>query len=147
MPDPARLTPGHPLVPKGKVVLVGIVAWSDLTPDLTELRFRVRLVKSGMKGWGDRPAAERAILDALTDKEWDWRTLRGLERATGLERSVILKFLEQVPHPDGIERMESPEYGTVYRLKSRWRTFIERLFNVLDRVLDYLSLGMRSQNA
>lgn len=79
---------------------------------------------------------ERKIFAALSDPQWDWRTLAGLERATGLSRSAILEIL--CMHDSEIEAGSIPGHGIVFRLQGR-----EEHRSLLEKTLDYISLGAR----
>lgn len=134
----------HAAIPKSKIFVPGMIALSDLPSDLRDVSFRIWPFKPGMEGWGAMTQADQLMFTALTDKEWDWRTLAGFEKSTGLDENVILDFLKR--YSDKLERVESAEYGTtLYRLKSRWKLITEWLLNRLDQTLDYISLGMRAK--
>lgn len=79
---------------------------------------------------------ERRVFEALSDPQWDWRTLAGLERATSLPRSEILEILCR--HDSEIEAETVPEHGMVFRLKGR-----EQQISWMEKTLDYISLGAR----
>ena len=79
---------------------------------------------------------ERKVFDALGDPEWDWRTLAGLEQATGLPRAEILDVLST--HHSKIDTESSPEHGLIFRLKEHPKDQ-----SILEKALDYMSLGAR----
>lgn len=79
---------------------------------------------------------EEKVLEALRDPNWDWRTLAGLERTTGLPRPVILEVL--CTHDLEIEARTMPQHGMVFRLRTQ-----EKHQSLLEKTLDYLSLGAR----
>ena len=83
---------------------------------------------------------EEKILRALDDPKWDWRTLAGLERSTGLSQSDILSVLNNVA--DRIEVTSSEEHGLLFRLKTRTASSVPPL----EKFWDFMSLGRRSRS-
>jgi len=79
---------------------------------------------------------ERKVFEALGDSQWDWRTLPGLEQATGLPRSAILEILSA--HHSKVEAESAPDHGMIFRLKDHRE---DR--TVIERTLEYMSLGAR----
>jgi|SRR5215472_14175924 len=82
------------------------------------------------------------IFKALEDPNWDWRTLAGIGRDTGLEESVITDVLDQ--NQERLEFSQSEEFGRLVRLKTRKVRPTQLITGMLDIVLDILSLGKRS---
>ncbi len=80
---------------------------------------------------------KQKVFAALKDPNWDWRSMEGIESATGLPRVEILKVL--VHHNSKIETSQSQEHGTVYRLKKTKKS--QKDEPLLQRALDYLTLG------
>ena len=81
----------------------------------------------------------------LKRSEVDWRTLDGLQQSTSLPRDVILEWLQR--HPVIIEHMLTPDHGVVFRAKDPRRSANEKFYLWIDKVLDYVSFGKRSQRA
>jgi hypothetical protein len=88
---------------------------------------------------------QHLMLRALGDRGWDWRTLEGLQRSTNLPSDVVLQWLAD--HSVIVERMSTLDHGLVYRLRDPRRSRNERFYLWIDRVLDYVSFGKRSQSA
>jgi hypothetical protein len=84
---------------------------------------------------------EEKVLKALDDPKWDWRTLAGLERSTGLSQNDVLSALNDVA--DRIEVTNSEERGLLFRLKNRTASPAP----ALEKFLDFISLGKRSRGA
>jgi hypothetical protein len=80
----------------------------------------------------------QAVFAALGDPKWDWRTLHGIEKSTGLDASEILQVIDQ--HSVAVESRESRS-GTLYRLRNH-RASLQHA-HPLQRLLDYLSFGRR----
>jgi hypothetical protein len=59
---------------------------------------------------------EDKVLSALSDPRWDWRTLEGLERSTGLPQTTITSILNRLA--DRIEAASSTR-GLIFRVKDR----------------------------
>lgn len=85
---------------------------------------------------------QSAIFKALEDPNWDWRTLPGIGRATGLEESVIMDVLDQ--NQERLEFLQSQEFGMLVRLKTREVKPAQGIAGMLDTILDMLSLGKRT---
>jgi len=93
--------------------------------------------------WTDSALDEELIFIALNDKNWDWRTLSGLERSTRLSRQVIIHFLKR--HSNKIEESVATDHDDlVFRLKNRRRSIAEWFIDRSYQALDYFSLGKRS---
>ena len=71
--------------------------------------------------------------------KWDWRTLAGLERSTGLSQNDILSILNDLA--DRIEVTSSEEHGLLFRLKARTASSVPPL----EKFWDFISLGQRSR--
>jgi hypothetical protein len=81
---------------------------------------------------------EQKIFAALSDGRWDWRTLDGLKRSTGLDVDTILKTI--IENRSKIDFQSSPRRDNVlFRLKGHHAT--NR--NLLDEALDVMALGAR----
>jgi hypothetical protein len=83
------------------------------------------------------PGKEK-ILGALRDPHWDWRTLAGLERTTGLPQAEIITVLNGLS--DQIEAVSS-ERGLLFRLKER----PDSPEPAIEKFLDFMSFGRRSR--
>jgi hypothetical protein len=84
---------------------------------------------------------KQKVFGALQDPAWDWRTMEGLKKATGLSQVQILKVLTD--HISKLEMTSSKEHGVLFRLKTR--KLNQEPF--LEKALDYLSLGKRKNVA
>jgi hypothetical protein len=84
-------------------------------------------------------SSEEKILGALRDPHWDWRTLAGLERATGLPQTEIIAVLNRLSNQ--IEAVSS-ERGLLFRLKER----LDSSEPAFEKFLDFMSLGRRSRS-
>lgn len=60
---------------------------------------------------------EISVFHALENPDWDWRTLDGLKKATGLDASEILTIAYK--YPQYIRSGQSNSKGTVFQLKDR----------------------------
>jgi hypothetical protein len=69
----------------------------------------------------------KSILEALGDEKWDFRTVDGLSKTTGIDRDVVLKIIEA--HPDWIRKSAVPDRKgrPLHTLRSRSAGFIEIL--------------------
>jgi hypothetical protein len=83
-------------------------------------------------------AGEEKVLEALQDPSWDWRTLAGLERSTGLQQPEIIGILNGLS--DRIETVSS-ERGLLFRLKERPASPEP----AIEKFLDFMSFGRRSR--
>lgn len=86
-------------------------------------------------------ANEQKVLNALDDPRWDWRTLDGLKKTTGLAAPLILEVL--LAHPSEVEFAVSEQHGLLFTLKGRKR----RSASGLERALNLLSFGRRPKLA
>jgi hypothetical protein len=84
---------------------------------------------------------KQKVFRALRDPNWDWRTMEGLEKDTGLSAGQIFKVVTD--HISKIEITNSREHGVLFRLKVRE----QKDSPLLDKALDYLSLGKRKKVA
>lgn len=80
---------------------------------------------------------KQKVFAALKDPNWDWRTMEGLEKATGLSRGEISRVVSE--HISKIETSKSQEHGMVYRLKKTKESLRDE--PLIQRALDYLTLG------
>jgi hypothetical protein len=85
---------------------------------------------------------EKKVFSALDNPEWDFRTIEGLKRDTGLDADEVRKVLGK--YAVLIRAVASAKYGTVYQLKNRTVQTTEPL---IDRALDFISLGKRRKIA
>ena len=85
---------------------------------------------------------EKKVFEALDDPNWDARTKRGLARATGLSEYTVTDILAR--YRDFVRAVKTADHGVVYRLIKRTRPIEE---SVLEKTLDYLSLGRRKRIA
>jgi len=62
---------------------------------------------------------ERKVFEALSDPEWDFRTVDGVSRATGLQEGEVTAVLEK--YPDLIRKSPVPDAKgrELYTLRSR----------------------------
>ncbi len=85
---------------------------------------------------------ERAVFSALDSPNWDFRTIEGLVRDTGLDANEVRKVLGK--YAVLITAVPSSKYGTVYQLKNRT---VQTTEPFIDRALDFISLGKRRKIA
>lgn len=66
-------------------------------------------------------AIAQAVLNALEDPRWDWRTVEGLSEETGLPEDEVRRILES--DPDEIIRSRTPDKGgrTLYTSRSIYK--------------------------
>ena len=86
---------------------------------------------------------KQKVFKALRDPNWDWRTMDGLKKDTGLSQEQIIRVL--VTHLSKIDMLQSKEHGMLFRLKMRAEKQKEE--PLLDKALDYLTLGKRKNVA
>jgi hypothetical protein len=67
------------------------------------------------------------VFAALADPQWDFRTIDGLSKATGLSEKEIAQILEKYPRLVRIAAVPDLNNQTLYTLRSRHRTFREFL--------------------
>jgi hypothetical protein len=84
---------------------------------------------------------EQKVFAALGDGRWDWRTLDGLKRSTGLPGAAILEIILNNRTKVDFEVMPSRD-NLLFRLKDHKgpRT------SIIDDALDMLSLGSRDKS-
>lgn len=85
---------------------------------------------------------EASVFRALDNPNWDWRTVEGIRRETGLEIDEIQQILGK--YAALIRADRSGEHGPVYQLRNRTTKTESPL---LDKALDYLSMGKRRKIA
>lgn len=83
---------------------------------------------------------EQKVFDALADSRWDWRTIDGLKRSTGLPGAEILDVILSNRSKIDFELVPRQE-NLLFRLKGKPRTNS----SILDGALDFLSLGARER--
>lgn len=86
-------------------------------------------------------APSELVLGALADPRWDWRTVKGIARSTKLPIDLIEKILSR--NNDQIETGRSESLVPLFRLKNRKKPVRHVLYNLLNLILDTLSLGKR----
>ena len=79
---------------------------------------------------------ENRVFEALDDPKWDWRTVDGVKRDTGLPATEILKVINA--HPDKIRVLNSSEHGFIFQLVNRTTPVEEP---IIEKAIDYLTLG------
>jgi len=71
--------------------------------------------------WKDRitDPVERKVFEALDDPQWDFRTIPGLSKATGVPESLVKDIVER--YPQFIRRSPVPDSGgrALYTLASK----------------------------
>lgn len=80
---------------------------------------------------------EQKVFKALQDPHWDWRTLEGLKRSTGLTAPLVLEIL--LSYPSDVEIVVSQQYGLLFAPKGKRGLGV----TTFERALDYLSFGRR----
>jgi len=83
-----------------------------------------------------------AVLEALDDPKWEWRTLDGIARSANITRDEALRII--VEHPAEIESFDSQEHGMIFRLRHRKNPVHTPL---IEKALDYMSMGRRRRIA
>ena len=63
---------------------------------------------------------EKLIFKALEDKQWDWRTLRALTKASGLSKNAVLEVINK--YPTLIRKSTTPSQSgeSLYTLQERY---------------------------
>jgi hypothetical protein len=84
---------------------------------------------------------KQKVFRALRDPKWDWRTMEGLEKDTGLPAGQIFRIVAD--HISKIEITNSRDHGVLFRLKVRE----QKAEPLLDKALDFLTLGRRKNVA
>lgn len=74
--------------------------------------------------------SEKKVFEALADPKWDFRTVDGLSRATGLETEAVNEILEG--HSDLVRKSYVPDNlgRDLYTLRMKERTTGEILKNL-----------------
>jgi hypothetical protein len=85
---------------------------------------------------------ETEVFSALDNPDWDFRTIEGLERETGVDGDEVRRVLGK--YAVLIRAVPSAKYGTVYQLKNRT---VQTNDPLIDRALDFISLGKRRKIA
>ena len=65
----------------------------------------------------------RKVHEALKDSRWDFRTIGGISRQTGLERDRVMELIEQ--HRSEVRQTVSRKREALYTLASRPRKIRE----------------------
>ena len=79
--------------------------------------------------WKDRivDPKERKVFEALSDPEWDFRTVGGLSKATGLPEKEVLAVLGEYPDLIRKSPVRDEKGRELYTLRSRSMTVHEFL--------------------
>jgi hypothetical protein len=85
--------------------------------------------------------AEGSVMNAIADPVWDWRTIGGIQRSTGLDEEVIIGIVRA--NSAQLDIKVSSQYGLLVRPKGRTDHPVQRVLAFIDTVLDILSLGKR----
>jgi hypothetical protein len=90
--------------------------------------------------WEERIAdpRERKVLEALSDPEWDFRTVAGISKATGLLEPDVTAVLEK--YPDLVRKSPVPDAKgrELYTLRSRSigaREFLAQARTIISKTL------------
>jgi hypothetical protein len=75
---------------------------------------------------------ERRLFVALADLQWDFRTIAGLSKQTGLPPNNISQILEKYPNLVRKSPVPDLDGNILYTLRSRRRTFKEFLATARD---------------
>lgn len=101
------------LAPKASSIQFGLATWDPTDWQATYDELRRRGYEVSRSGELEKivPKDEKAVFDALADWKWDFRTVEGVARETGLAESVVRSILEKhlgtlvresaVPDPQG----------------------------------------------
>lgn len=68
---------------------------------------------------------KQAVMDALANEKYDFRTIRGIADEKGLERSVVETILDKFPHEVRVAAVPNKKGETLYTLRSRPRKLRE----------------------
>lgn len=79
---------------------------------------------------------EAKVFSALDNPEWEWRTVDGIAKETGLDAKEVFETL--IRHSDLVKIAQHLDRGTLFQLKERTTPFHE---GTIERVLDYLTAG------
>lgn len=63
---------------------------------------------------------ERKVFEGLEDPRWDWRTLRALSQASGLETEKVLGIIAKYPHLVRKSAVPSQKGEDLYTLQNRY---------------------------
>ena len=76
---------------------------------------------------------ERKVFAELSDPAFDYRTLDGLQRSTGLSREAIQQMLDSFPSEIYVARSQAPGKEDGYTLTSRKPNWMQRNVGTLVR--------------
>jgi hypothetical protein len=62
---------------------------------------------------------ERKVFGALADPKWDFRTIAGLSKDTGLQPDNVSQILEKYPQLVRMSSVPDPKGNILYTLRSR----------------------------
>jgi len=81
-----------------------------------------------MANWEDviKDSDEVKVFESLADGNWDFRSLDGIKRATGLQTDDVVRILNR--HPDLVRNSSMPDKKgrTLYTLRETPQTFGEK---------------------
>jgi hypothetical protein len=77
---------------------------------------------------------ERKVFDALANPKWDFRTIIGISKNTGLDESVVKAVLDKYSNLIRMSPISDDRGRNLYTLRTRPFTLQERLA-VVQRVL------------
>ncbi len=77
---------------------------------------------------------ERKVFEALANPKWDFRTIIGISKNTGLEEAVVKTVLDKYPNLIRMSPISDDRGRNLYTLRTRALTLQERLA-VVQRVL------------
>ena len=82
----------------------------------------------------DRPndIVWQSVREALEDEDWDFRTISGIERATGIADTHIEKLIRL--HGEEIRKRTFLDGRVGYTLRTRAKSWRERFSDFLDRI-------------
>lgn len=71
--------------------------------------------------WRDRiiDPDERKVFEALDDPQWDFRTIPGLSKTTGVPESIVKEIVERYPQFTRRSPVPDSEGRTLYTLVSK----------------------------
>ena len=70
------------------------------------------------------------ILEALSDPKWDFRTIEGIARDTGLSKAEVKEVIERHPHLIRKSPITNGRKVSLYTLRERPAKLRERLANM-----------------
>ncbi len=84
--------------------------------------------------------AERKVFEALSNPKWDYRTIAGLKKATGLSteeiEAILQKYRNQFVHKAAVPDKFGRDLYTLSRAESDIRDMLFKLRTIMSKTLD-----------